>query len=50
MKKNELIGFGVLVLGGIVVLKFLGGIIATILKVAILGGLVYFGYRVFGKK
>lgn len=50
MNKNQLIGFAVLGVGGIVVLKFLAGLISSIIGIALLAGAAYFGYNTFFKK
>jgi len=49
MKRNQMIGFGVLALGGILVFKFLSGLIAMVFKLAIVGGLAFLGYSYFKK-
>jgi len=50
MNKNQLIGFGVLAIGGIMVLKFVAGILSSLFGVLLLGGAAYFGYNLFFKK
>lgn len=50
MNKNQLIGFGVLAVGGILVLKFIAGIFSSIFGFALLAGAAYFGYNYFLKK
>lgn len=50
MNKNQLIGFAVLGIGGIVVLRFLAGLLSSIFGIILLAGAAYFGYNTFIKK
>ncbi len=49
MKQNQMIGFGVLIIGGLLVFKVLGGLIAMILRIAVVAGLAFLGYSYFKK-
>ena len=50
MNKNHLIGFAVLAIGGVMVLKFLAGLLSSVFGVLLLFGAAYFGYNYFFKK
>ena len=47
MNKNHLIGFAVMAVGGVLAIKFLIGMISTIVSLALFAGAAYFGYKYF---
>ena len=50
MNKNQLIGFAVLAVGGILVLRFLVGLFSSVFGILLLAGAAYFGYNYLMKK
>lgn len=49
MKRNQLIGFAVLILGGLLVINVFGTLIAWALRIAVVAGLAFLGYSYFKK-